>query len=998
MVPPPLSLVPVNFFSTIRNYSLSRDSALVETIDQKLFLVQYGFPDDFRVIEIEDSVFALEDEEEHTDASLKIIFLKNISQNNGFCEGENNVWKEQEYLIAKVSKNLKNPEESEQLIICKIKLKAANNKKPEKAKTNIGGEESDPVFKILPEVLMSTSIPLESFQTIQKMTLLPCEDGFLLVIFTNQNGVLSVLIPEDPEDALDEIEDLEMIEGKVKYIDWFLDADQSPVSVYINENDTLFLGRQKIGDDVTSFILEGEYLLYTMNTQIPYDHLFTQKISQIRAKTHAKSQANRSSTNSDWRVRNIEKGAKLVCVGNDKIVLQMPRGNLEGIFSRVFLLKTVSEMIDNQEYKAAFETLRKHKMSLSLLVDANPEKFKEFIESGRVLSELKQKQLDLLVVGFDNTFAKELRFLYEDEEFTRRSEESEKIWGKDKKVNALCETLLKQLQNEEFTRIKNEMVVFSKTEPPSLVEGLERIKKVKFKGESRNKTLLSHLKSQKGKAPHLSQQTFGVNGEALESKKEESEINHTHYKEILKYFCWLVDAEELFRQSLLIFDLELAVMVAEFTQKDPKDYLPYIEALKRLEDPLERKVRICRDLNRDTLALKEIFDVFAKKDQKIDENYRNVILEIIEESNLHAKGLEIFGNDKDLDHKIRGALAKKMIKGKDQKGAAEMYLSYENLPQALKCFEKILDWRNAISILKRMYQDDNKEYLTKEKAFFTRIKPKFEKLKSYKELSEISIYQGESPLKIAEILVRGHFFRDCKSTLTTHNLPNPNCSPEEVESFKREILLQASVIKNKNIELLANLTKWRSRLKTIKKDKRQKLEMIAQGIIPEDMEGSEHLSIFSQTTAQSASSTFSILTGLGMTGNKRRGKKPKNLIRRKVKEGSVYEEEWLAQSINAMELTFEDEKTVSHLLSLLVRVGEIKIAREILKEYRITKVAIENKGIVKTVLQEEFEKDNVEVFEIYSHIKEFDSEEISRGSKKIKVGQVLKKFDYLIRE
>ena len=480
--------------------------------------------------------------------------------------------------------------------------------------------------------------------------------------------------------------------------------------------------------------------------------------------------------------------------------------------------------------------------------------------------------------------------------------------------------------------------------------------------------------------------------------QESSESRVISYKDILKYFCWLVDAEELFRESLLMFDLEMAVMVAEFTQKDPKDYLPYIEALKRLEDPLERKVRICRDLTRDSEALNQINKFFEKSE--INEKYKNVILEIVQESDLHAKGLEIFGTDGQLNCQIRGLLAKKMIKGKDQKGAAEMYLSYDNYPKALECFEKVLDWRNCLGVIKQMHISSKEEsdLYTQQKEFLEKMKPKFAKLKSYKELSEIAIFLKEKPLAIAELLLRGHLFKDCKRLLTEHDLPRSATSPEDIESFRRELLLQSSVKNNHHLELSQNLQKWRARLKIIKKDKRQKLEMIAQGIIPEDMEGSEHLSMFSQTTAQSSSSAFSILTGLGLTGNKRRGKKPKNLIRRKVKEGSVYEEEWLAQSINAMEISFEDEKEVEHLLSLLVRMGEITHAREVLKEYRDIKVEVENKGVVKTVLQEEFEKDNVEVFEIYSHLKEFDSGEISRGSKKIKPADVLKKFEYLIRE
>ena len=38
-------------------------------------------------------------------------------------------------------------------------------------------------------------------------------------------------------------------------------------------------------------------------------------------------------------------------------------------------------------------------------------------------------------------------------------------------------------------------------------------------------------------------------------------------------------------------------MVAEYTQKDPKEYMRFIEEVKRVEDPIEFKVKICDYLN-----------------------------------------------------------------------------------------------------------------------------------------------------------------------------------------------------------------------------------------------------------------------------------------------------------------------------------------------------------------------------------------------------------------
>jgi elongator complex protein 1 len=44
----------------------------------------------------------------------------------------------------------------------------------------------------------------------------------------------------------------------------------------------------------------------------------------------------------------------------------------------------------------------------------------------------------------------------------------------------------------------------------------------------------------------------------------------------------MADPEIVYKVAFLTFDLELVAMAAEFTQKDPKEYLPYLEELKAI--------------------------------------------------------------------------------------------------------------------------------------------------------------------------------------------------------------------------------------------------------------------------------------------------------------------------------------------------------------------------------------------------------------------------------
>jgi elongator complex protein 1 len=50
----------------------------------------------------------------------------------------------------------------------------------------------------------------------------------------------------------------------------------------------------------------------------------------------------------------------------------MPRGNLEGIYPRIIVIKKAIEDIENLCYKDAFKSLRQHRIDLNLIYDVNP--------------------------------------------------------------------------------------------------------------------------------------------------------------------------------------------------------------------------------------------------------------------------------------------------------------------------------------------------------------------------------------------------------------------------------------------------------------------------------------------------------------------------------------------------------------------------------------------------------------------------------------------------
>ena len=81
--------------------------------------------------------------------------------------------------------------------------------------------------------------------------------------------------------------------------------------------------------------------------------------------------------------RSIERGAVIVTAipRAQCLVLQMPRGNLETIYPRAFVLSSIRRFILSGNYMAAFSMCRKHKVDFNILFDYAPEKFMKNIHS-----------------------------------------------------------------------------------------------------------------------------------------------------------------------------------------------------------------------------------------------------------------------------------------------------------------------------------------------------------------------------------------------------------------------------------------------------------------------------------------------------------------------------------------------------------------------------------------------------------------------------------------
>lgn len=127
------------------------------------------------------------------------------------------------------------------------------------------------------------------------------------------------------------------------------------------------------------------------------------------------------------------------------------------------------------------------------------------------------------------------------------------------KVNTVCDSILKGLQSRKSSNLQNIITAHVCKQPPALEDGL---------------TLVSELMQE-------------------DEKLAEKAVEH---------ICFLVDVNRLYENALGLYNLDLALLVAQQSQRDPREYLPFIQNLHVLPE-LRRKFDIDDHLARRSKAL-----------------------------------------------------------------------------------------------------------------------------------------------------------------------------------------------------------------------------------------------------------------------------------------------------------------------------------------------------------------------------------------------------------
>jgi len=650
---------------------------------------------------------------------------------------------------------------------------------------------------------------------------------------------------------------------------------EDEVVVGLNHRGILFIGSHNVVSNCSSFSITDQFLLFTTMThklRIVNLHLSLYDAIDIASSG--------PSSKYDETFREIERGARLVCaIPSDlNVILQMPRGNLEGITPKAIVLSRVRSLLNNFEYGKAVIATRKYRIDMNIIYDHNPELFlnnaKLFVEDVD-----NEDHINLFLSTLLNEDITKTKFAgYHSD---GRTLKDQALTFDESKTNKICNALreaLNQVDKKKF--ISSILTTYAKHQPPMLEEALELIRELRTDKTNQN-------------------------------AKADSDA-------ALSYLVFLIDVNILYDIALGMYDFDLVLMVAQKSQKDPKEYLPFLANLKKMEQ-YYRQYNIDMFLSRFEKALENI--------SKAGDEHFDEAVALIREKGLFKLGMTLYHTNPERLMVIFEAYGDYLISVKNYKQAGFAYLKCKKLEKAQEAFIEAGEYHLVFSMTKSLNQgpQDIKKLA---KATISVL----ERGKNALAASTITRdYLNDNEEAILK-LVAGHEWKEAVRVAISsgrNDLIETHVKPGIFE-YNR-------VITEDLIENATKLGKYITRLHELREEKEKLLreQLLMQqhndGDFGEDMPHnidalSEASSMQSGISGYSGVSVLSNRSSVSSVVSKRTvSRKKKN--REKLKKGSPFEEGSLVSRIESLVPTKSLISSISSLLEVLVYFDKFEEAK-----------------------------------------------------------------------
>uniref|UniRef100_A0A669B9M6 Elongator complex protein 1 n=1 Tax=Oreochromis niloticus TaxID=8128 RepID=A0A669B9M6_ORENI len=620
----------------------------------------------------------------------------------------------------------------------------------------------------------------------------------------------------------------------------------------LTERSHLYAGDSELASSVSSFAICNDFLLITT-------HSHTCRCLQLSTLTVKGLQAALASDGgqndqNDETLRRVERGSRIVTVvpQDTRVILQMPRGNLETIHHRALVLAQLRKWLDSLKFRDAFECMRKLRINLNFIYDHNPKAFLENIETF-----IKQ----LSSINHINLFLTELKEEDTTSSMYPRSESSPvqpQPASKQKKVDVVCDALRSVMESMDPNKYcLSILTAHVKKTIPELEIALQKV---------------HELRENPPKAPGA------VSAE-----------------EALKYLLFLVNVNDLYDYSLGTYDFDLVLMVAEKSQKDPKEYLPFLNMLKSLE-PNYQRYTIDKHLKRYRKALHHL--------SKCGEEHFPEALQLVKEQKLYSEALRLYSADSAHYKTLSCAYAEHLVEQQQAEQAGLLLWRCGEPARALQAFATSSSWRNAICVAQQIpLPPDQLALLARDLA---------EKLNEQRRYSEAALLLDQYAKDCEEAilaLITGASWEEALRLIYMHNrqdITETNLKPAILEAVNTQTsFLEAQI---------GTFTRHKTRLAVVREQKEKaRLEML-----DEDGPDCADAELYSEASSVMTNSKYSHSNSrISSRSSKNRRKAERKKL--SLKEGSPMEDRALMFALAEIITTVDKmREEVHNLLKVLV--------------------------------------------------------------------------------
>ena len=349
-----------------------------------------------------------------------------------------------------------------------------------------------------------------------------------------------------------------------------------------------------------------------------------------------------------------------------------------------------------------------------------------------------------------------------------------------------------------------------------------------------------------------------------------------------EHICFLADPNRLYDNALGLYDLEVTLLVAQQTQKDPREYLPFLQKLQDMS-VLRRQYSIDNHLGRYSKAIRHLYDLDAFSE----------VEDYTVKHDLYSEALEMYAYQKERLAMIMRLYADHLQKNAKYKEAGIAYEYLRDYTLASESYRLAHMWKESLSCAGLVPLPSQQMQSLARTLSEDRIEAK-----DFHSAALIHQDYLHDTASAARLYCKGYYFSDAMRILSINS---------KMELFD-------NVIDNGLVEGMATITELLAecksqlnaqvpRIRELREKKSEDPMAFFEGEVAGGVDIPDNVSLAPTDASTMGASLFtrytnrtgSVATNVTRQTSKKRQREERK--RARGKKGSVYEEEYLVNSV-----------------------------------------------------------------------------------------------------